>query len=475
VAPLLALTAADAATEIRARRLSPVELIDAVLARIEAVEERVHAFVELDPEGAVAAARTAETEIARGVYRGPLHGIPLAVKDIYDVDGLSTGAGTPAFPRARASRTSTAVARLIEAGCIVVGKTHTHELALGVMTPQTRNPWNAEHSAGGSSGGSAAAVAAGESLVALGSDTGGSIRGPASVCGVVGLKPTYGRISRFGIVANSWSLDTAGPLTRSVRDAALILNALAGSDPRDPATVDVPVPDYTEGIDSGVAGLTVGVPSNYYFDRIDPDVAAAVSSAIETFRAAGADIRTVEVPFSDYYDATIRGIQLPEISAYHAELLRDRGSLLTEQMRLTLTAATLLPARIYVRAQQAREVIKQAWRELFTDIDALVTPTHPAAAPRLQDMTYRWPDGFEEAHWRTYSRLTLPANLTGLPAISVPCGLTRAALPCGLQVIGRPFDEATVLRIAMVHEQATPTRAPEIETESPTVAGRVAQ
>jgi aspartyl-tRNA(Asn)/glutamyl-tRNA(Gln) amidotransferase subunit A len=456
VASLIGLTVTDVADDIRARRLSPVDVVEATLERVEEVEERVQAFVEVDAEGALAAARKAEREIGDGSYRGPLHGIPVAIKDIYDVAGLGTGAGTPAFPRVVARADSAAVARLVDAGCVIVGKTHTHELALGVMTPPTRNPWNTEYAPGGSSGGSAAAVAAGESLAALGTDTGGSIRGPASLCGVVGLKPTYGRVSRFGIVANSWSLDTAGPLTRTVRDAALLLNALAGADSRDPGSIDVPVPDYTSGIDSGVTGLTLGIPSNYYFDRVDTDVAAAVLAAIETLRAEGARLRTVEVPLSEYYDATIRGIQLPEISAYHADLLRERGSALTDKMRLTLEAATLLPARIYVRAHQARELIRRAWRQLFAGIDALVTPTFPAAAPRVEDETYVWPDGFEEPVWSTYSRLTLPANLTGLPAVSVPCGLVHDGLPFGLQVIGRPFDEETVLRVAAAHERANP-------------------
>jgi aspartyl-tRNA(Asn)/glutamyl-tRNA(Gln) amidotransferase subunit A len=441
------------AEDLARRERSPVELVQGALERIEAVDGDIQAFVVTFPEQALEAARTAEREIAAGRHRGPLHGVPVAVKDVFDVAGVPTRGGSSALGSRPAAEDATVTARLREAGAILIGKTHTHELAFGVLTPPTRNPWNREHAPGGSSGGSAAAIAAAEVPVALGSDTGGSIRGPAAACGVVGLKPTYGRVSGHGVLCNSWSLDTVGPLARTVEDAAACLSVLAGWDVRDPRTSRADVPDYGALLDGPIEGLRIGLPVDYGFGRLDRDVDAAVRAAVAAMESLGARCVEVELPLTHLYRATIVGIQGPEISGFHRELLRGSADALGPVVRTTLEAAALLPAHYHVRAHQARRLIAEAWRELFSGIDVLVMPTYPLGAPRADQRQMTWPDGVEEPLLEAYARLTMPMNLSGVPCISVPCGLTRDGLPVGLQIAGRPFDEATVLRLAYAYEQ----------------------
>lgn len=304
-----------AAAEIEACRLSPVELVDSVLARIADVDRIVQAFTCVTEDRARAAARLAEAEIADGRYRGPLHGIPFAVKDLYDTAAVPTTASSAVRAGNVPEQDAAAVTRLVDEGMVMLGKTNTHEFAYGSFTSPTANPWGIAHIPGGSSGGSAAAVAAGMCLVALGTDTAGSIRMPASMCGVVGLKPTYGRASRHGVATLAWSLDHVGPVTRDVTDSALVLGALAGHDPRDPASVDVPVPDYTDGLDAGVAGLRVGVPTNFFNEHVSEDVDSAVRRAVNVLAQADADIVEVRVPHADLIMAVEWSIMLPEASA----------------------------------------------------------------------------------------------------------------------------------------------------------------
>jgi aspartyl-tRNA(Asn)/glutamyl-tRNA(Gln) amidotransferase subunit A len=447
------LTLADAAQRIGRRELSPVELVQAALDRIAAIDGDIQAFVVTFGERALADAHAAEREIAGGRHRGPLHGVPVAVKDVFDVAGVPTRGGSPALGSVPAAEDATVTARLREAGAILVGKTHTHELAFGVLTPPTRNPWNLDHAPGGSSGGSAAAVAAAEVPLALGSDTGGSIRGPAAACGVVGLKPTYGRVSGHGVLCNSWSLDTVGLLARTVPDAAACLSVLAGWDSQDPRTSRAAVPDYGALLDGPLDGLRIGLPLDYGFGRLDPDVDAAVRGAVAEMESLGARCVEVELPLTHLYRATIVGIQGPEISGFHREVLRENAGALGPVVRTALEAAALLPAHYHVRAHQARRLICQAWHELFAGIDVLVMPTYPLGAPRVDQRRMTWPDGVEEPLLEAYARLTMPMNLSGVPCISIPCGLTRGGLPIGLQIAGRPFDEATVLHLAYRYEQ----------------------
>jgi aspartyl-tRNA(Asn)/glutamyl-tRNA(Gln) amidotransferase subunit A len=270
---------------------------------------------------------------------------------------------------------------------------------------------------------------------------------------VVGLKPTYGRVSGYGVLSNSWSLDTVGPLARTVADAAACLSALAGWDPQDPRTSRADVPDYGALLDGPVSGLRIGVPTDYGFGRLDPDVDAATRAAVAVLESLGARTVEVELPLTQLYRATIVGIQGPEISGYHRQVLLESPGALGPVVRATLEAAALLPAHYHVRAHQARRLIAEAWRELFAGIDALVMPTYPLAAPRADQRDMTWPDGVEEPLLEAYARLTMPMNLSGVPCISIPCGLTRDGLPCGLQIAGRPFDEVTVLRVAHAYEQ----------------------
>ena len=449
------LTIADAAEMIRAKELSPVELTESVLSRIDAVEGKITAFATVTADVARAAAAAAEAEIAAGAYRGPLHGIPVGIKDLYETAGIPTTSSSAVRADYVPVQDSAVVEKLTAAGTVMVGKTHTHEFAFGAVTPTTRNPWDLEKIPGGSSGGSGAAVAAGECMVGMGSDTGGSIRIPASVCGTVGLKPTYGRVSRRGVASLSWSLDHVGPLTRTVRDTALVMNSIAGYDRSDPACVDVPVPDFAAGLLAGVAGLTVGVPTNFFTERVDPEVAAAFAAAVGVLVGLGAEVREVAIPLPEYILPTEWGLMLPEASAYHQEMLREKGDLYTPDVRLFLEIGEFVLATDYIKALRARTLLQQAWRDLFEGIDVLVAPTLPAPAVSADDLTLHWPDGTTEAATDAYVRFSAPANVTGLPSLSVPCGFTEGGLPIGMQIMGKPFAETTLLAVGQVYESAT--------------------
>ena len=443
---------AEAAAAIAAGELSPVELVDSVLRRIDATEGTIGAFACVTAEAARADAAAAEAEIAAGRYRGPLHGIPVGVKDLCDTAGVPTTCSSKVRAGNVPDRDAAVVERLRAAGTVMVGKTHTHEFAFGVITPTTRNPWDPRRIPGGSSGGSAAAVAAGSCLVGVGSDTGGSIRIPSALCGTTGLKPTYGRVSRRGIASLSWSLDHCGPLARSVRDCALVMNAIAGHDPADPGSVDVPVPDFTEAVDGGVAGLRVGVPADFFLDRVSDDVAAATRGAHRMLEGLGCRLDEVTIPHAEAMLATAWAIILPEASAYHQELLRDSADLYQPDVRLLLEVGELVLATDYIRALRVRTLIQRSWAEMFEGIDVLVTPTVPIAAPKVGTAAATWPDGTVEEITQALVRLTVPADLTGLPALSVPAGKDPAGLPLAVQVIGRPFDETTVLRVGAALE-----------------------
>ncbi|GAB3354082.1 amidase [Modestobacter lapidis] len=449
----LSLTAA--AAEIGARRLSPVELTESVLGRIEATEPALGAFAHVTGDLAREAAAAAEAEIAAGRYRGPLHGIPLGVKDLYDTAGVPSTSSSKVRAEHVPDTDAAAVERLLAAGMVMVGKTHTHEFAFGGITPTTRNPWDTGRIPGGSSGGSGAAVAAGSCMVGLGTDTAGSIRIPANLCGTVGLKPTYGRTSRRGVTSLSWSLDHVGPLTRNVTDAALVLDAIAGHDPLDPASVDVPVPDHAAGLTGDVTGLRVGVPTNYFFDHVHPDVERSVRAAVEVLVGLGAQVREVTIPYPDQVLGTEWGIVLPEAAAYHQQSLRAGADLYLETTRLSLEVGELVLATDYIKALRVRTLVQRAWAAMFADIDVLVTPVQPFVAPRVGETEVTWPDGSTESVDQAMVRLTSPGNLTGLPVLAVPVGFDAAGLPLGMQITGRPFDEATVLDVGKAYEAAT--------------------
>ncbi|MGV9557444.1 amidase [Streptomyces sp. NPDC003522] len=444
------LSLTEASRAVRARELSPVELTESVLARIAAVEGRLGAYVTVTADAALAAAVSAEREISASGPRGPLHGIPMALKDLIDAKGTPTTASSRVRAGHVAERDSQVAERLGAAGAVLLGKTHTHEFAYGLTTPQTNNAWDHSRVAGGSSGGSAVAVAAGGATFAMGTDTGGSIRVPAALNGVVGLKPTYGLVSRTGVTSLSWSLDHVGPLTRTVQDVALVLSATAGHDPRDPASVSGPVPDRFPGGD--LRGLKVGVPRNHYFDRVTPEVEESVRGAIERLAELGAELVDVEIPMARHLQAVQWGLMVPEATAYHERSLRATPDLYTADVRLLLEAGELTSAGDYLRAQRARTMMRDAWARMFDGIDVLAAPTVPMTATEAGQEAVEWADGTIEAVSDSYVRLCAPANITGVPALTLPVGHDRAGLPIGMQLMARPFHDATVLRVGRVYE-----------------------
>jgi aspartyl-tRNA(Asn)/glutamyl-tRNA(Gln) amidotransferase subunit A len=450
-------TIASLAPRIRKREVSPVELTDAMLERIASLDGRIKAFVTVTADEARNAAKAAEHAIMAGNYLGPLHGIPVGIKDIYYTRGVRTTAGSKLLADFVPDYDATTVDRLKRAGAVIVGKLNTHEFAMSVLTPPTRNPWDLERIPGGSSGGSGAALAASLCFGATGTDTGGSIRIPAALCGVVGLKPTYGRVSKHGIVPLSWTLDHPGPMTKSVEDAAIMLTAMAGYDSLDPSTAAVPVPDYARALTGDVKGLRIGLPRQYFFEAIDAEVREAVKRAIGVLERQGASVEEIALPHIDSIAIVHACIILTEAATYHERSLRTRAAEYQPDVRFFLEWGKLFMGMDYVQCQRVRELIRQDFAEALDRVDVIAAPTVPVAAPRIGEDPVKIGDG-SEGVVAAMIRLTRPSNHTGLPAISVPCGLTSNGLPIGFQLMGRAFDEATVLRAAHAFEVNTAHR-----------------
>jgi aspartyl-tRNA(Asn)/glutamyl-tRNA(Gln) amidotransferase subunit A len=448
------------ATLIQRQEVSPVEAARVVLDRIEKFDRNLNSYITVLQDEALAQARAAEQEIQDGYYRGPLHGIPIAVKDLYYTMGVRTTAGSKILSDFVPTYDATAIARLREAGAILVGKLNMHEFARGATNTSSligvcHNPWDTLRVPGGSSGGSGTAVAAGLCFGSLGSDTGGSIRIPAAFCGIVGLKPTYGRVSRHGVFPLSWSLDHAGPMTRTVVDAALMLQAIAGHDTQDPTTRTAVVPDYAAALTDDIQGVRLGIPREFYFEQLDADVGEAVSAAIQTLERAGARVEEVSLPLSKYAAAAGRIISWAEAAEIHEKFLKKRAADYSPDVRTGFLVGQLVLGKHYMKAQRVRSLIRQEMAAVLRRVDALVTPTAAVPAPRIGQTTVTVGQEEIEIMW-ALSRLTRPANLTGFPALSVPCGFTQDGLPIGLQLIGRPFAEAAILQIAHAYEQNTP-------------------
>ena len=447
------LSVAEAAQLIAARKLSPVEFTEASLRRIEQLEGRLNAFITVDGDAAMTAASEAADEIAKGGAHGPLHGIPIALKDIFGVAGVRMTAGSKILSENVASEDAEATARLKAAGAVVLGKLNLHEFAFGAtgVNPHygaARNPWDLERITGGSSSGSGASVAAGECAAALGTDTGGSIRIPASLCGIVGLKPTYGHVSKRGVLPLSWSLDHVGPMTRTVEDAAIVLQAIAGRDADDASTVGEPVPDYMQMLRQGVQGLRIGIAKEFFFENLHPEVESAVRSAIGLLGEMGADLTEADVPLISEIPGGVTAIMLPEALAYHQKWMSERPDDYGDDVRYRLELGATFLAVHYVQAQRFREMAVAAWREeVFPKVDLIVTPTTPITARPIEE-------GDLQVTFNLI-RFTNPLNFLGVPAISIPCGFTGEGLPVGLQLVGRWWDEASVLRAAYAYEQAT--------------------
>jgi aspartyl-tRNA(Asn)/glutamyl-tRNA(Gln) amidotransferase subunit A len=448
---------------LRKRNLSPVELTLDCLSRIEKLDGTLNSFIAVTGESALAQARTAEAEIQHGVWRGPLHGIPLGLKDIIDAAGVRTTAASALFKDRIPNEDAEVVRRLKNAGAVILGKQNLHEFAYGGSSVVSyygavHNPWNPECITGGSSGGSAAAVAARLCVGAIGTDTAGSVREPAALCGVVGIKPTYGRVSTRGVIPLSPSLDHVGPITRSVSDAAVMLQAIAGYDPLDPASVDLPVPDYVASLREKLQPFTIGIPRAYFYSDLDPEVAAAVEQALLVLQLLGGRLQDVEpaVP-------TDRTLQSAESYAYHAEFVASSPELYQpETLRRIRSGEKVTAAEITEKRRELAETRRDVASSIFRDVDVLVTPTMSVPAPNLNELMNN-PDLLRPRELLLL-RNTRPANVWGLPAISVPCGFTRSGLPIGLQIIGRPWEETAVLQLAYADEQATEwhKREPEI-------------
>ena len=451
-------TIATLARAIAARKISPVEATQEHLARIERLDGRIRAFITVDAEGALAAARALEAELMAGRSRGPLHGVPLAHKDLCHVPGLPTSCGTLTREYFTSPRECTAVARLREAGAVSLGKLNMAELAMGPFGDNAhhgdvQNPRRQGHCAGGSSSGSAAAVAAGFALAALGSDTGGSIRLPAACCGVVGLKATYGRVSRAGAMPLSWSLDHVGPLTRTVADAATVLGIIAGYDPRDTTSSRRGVPYYERMLETPIAGLRVGVPENYYFDGVTDEMAAAVRTAARALETLGTVVTQVRLPDPRPLVDVCNVISRSESATIHSRVLRDRPHELQPAVRARLETGFHISAHDYLQALRLRgRLTREFVREVFGEVDALVLPVIPEPAPALDAVKAGTPDEIVAMMGR-FSRLTRPFNGLGLPALALPCGAAPDGRPLALQIVGRPFDEGTVLRLGHAYER----------------------
>lgn len=448
---LCTLSLEDIAARIAARQVSPVEVTRAILDRIERLDPALNAYITVTADDAIASARAAEAEIGAGEYRGPLHGVPVGVKDLFATKGVRTTAGSKILADWLPDYDATVVARLRDAGAVVVGKLGLHEFAYGSTSVNAfhgdiHNPWDTTRIPGGSSGGSGAATAAALAYATLGSDTGGSIRMPAALCGCVGLMPTYGRVSLHGAVPLSWTLDHAGPLARTVRDAALALRVIAGHDPADPTTERHPVPDFLEGIERGATGLRIAVPRQYFFDALDPDVASLFRKALADLEGAGAEVREIEFAVAaEYYRAAIT-VMLVEAAAYHASTFSSRRGDYGDQTASLLDAAAQFTATDYAAAMRTLALARGGGADaLLADTDVLAVPTCAIPAPTIASVAAAEPSA-------RLAALTAPFDLTGQPVVAVPSGLTAGRLPASISFVARRWDEATALRAARAWE-----------------------
>ena len=446
-------TISELAPRLRRKEISPVEIARACLERIEEKNASLNAFITVMAESAVDEARNAEAEILRGEWRGPLHGIPLALKDLIDTAGVRTTAASAQYKDRVPVRDADVTRRLRNAGAVIVGKNNLHEFAYGGSSlvsyfGEMHNPWEVGRITGGSSGGSAAAVTAGLACAAIGTDTAGSIREPAALCGCVGLKPTYGRVSSRGVISLSASLDHVGPLTASVEDAAIVLQAIAGYDAEDITSADVPVADYVGALRENASRLRVGVPREYFFDELDTEVAGAIEQALRVIGSLVGAVKEVrlDVPGN-------RSLQAAESFAYHAENVAKNPELYQAETLRRIRTGEKVTAAEYILRRRELEEARRAIHAVFADVDVLVTPTTPIPAPAIADLKAN-PEALRPAELKLL-RNTRPFNVWGLPAISVPCGFTESGLPIGLQIAGPYWREDLVLGLAQAYERAT--------------------
>ena len=475
------LTIREVSELIRKKEVSPVELTQTILKRIEEVEGKLNSYITVLSDEALRSAKEAEKLISSGTYHGPLHGVPISLKDIFVMKGVRTTCGSKILENFVSPYDATVTKKLKRAGTVIVGKNNMDEFAMGSSTENsyfgpTKNPWDLERVPGGSSGGSAASVSASLSFASVGTDTGGSIRQPASLCGIVGLKPTYGRVSRFGMMAFASSLDQAGPLTKTVEDTALMLNAIAGGDLRDSTSVHVPVSDYTKHLNGEIKGVRIGVPKEYFIKGIDVEIEESVKKAVALVEDLGGVVEEISLPHTKFavssyyllapseassnlarYDGVRYGFRVPDAKSLKDVYFRSRAQGFgTEVKRRIMIGTYALSAgyydAYYLKAQRVRTLIKRDFEEAFKKVDVIMTPTSPEPAFKIGEKTD------DPLKMYLSDIFTIPCNLAGLPGISIPCGFTSVGLPIGLQILGKPFDEETPLRVAHAYEQHTDWR-----------------
>ena len=474
------LTIHELGERFRKGDVTPTQAAREYLARIAALDPKVKAYLTVTGEAALSRAAASDKRFKSGAPLGPLDGVPIGVKDLFCTRGVRTTCGSKILEAFVPPYDATVVARLLGAGAVILGKLNMDEFAMGSSTENsayftTRNPWDLSRVPGGSSGGSAAAVAADLAAATLGTDTGGSIRQPAAFCGTVGLKPTYGRVSRYGMIAFASSLDQAGPFAKDVRDAALMLQAIAGHDPKDSTSAAIPVPDYAAELERGVKGLRVGIPAEYFIEGLDAEVEAAVRAAIDTLEGLGAKTESVSLPHSEYglaayyviapaecssnlarYDGVKYGLRAPGARDLIDMYSRTRGAGFGAEVKRRVMLGTYALSAgyhdaYYGKAQKVRTLVQRDFQKAFERLDVIVAPTTPGAAFTLGERA-------DPLSMYLNDVFTIPVNLSGLPGLSVPAGFTKAGLPIGLQVIGKAFDEATILRAAAAYEAATAWR-----------------
>ncbi len=463
---------------IKKKEVSPVELTQAILERIEEVDRRLNSFITVLPDRAINCAKEAEKNILYGNYLGTLHGVPIGLKDIFCMKGVRTTCGSKILDNFISPYDATVTQKLKNAGAVIVGKNNMDEFAMGSSTENSyygpaRNPWDLERVPGGSSGGSAASVAASLCFASMGTDTGGSIRQPAALCGVVGLKPTYGRVSRFGMIAFASSLDQGGPITKTVEDTALMLDVIAGKDSRDSTSVDSAVPDYSNCLREGIKGIKIGVPKEYFIKGIDNEVEEAVKRAITMVEDLGCTVEEISLPHTKHavsayyllapseassnlarYDGVKYGFRVSDSDNLMEMYFKTRAAGFGREVKRRIMIGTYALSSgyydaYYLKAQRVRTLIKDDFDEAFKKVDVIMTPTSPEPAFKIGEKTD------DPLKMYLSDIFTIPCNLAGLPGISIPCGFTSGGLPIGLQILGKPFDEETLLRVAYYYEQHT--------------------
>lgn len=457
---VLELSLSEAARLVSTKEVSPVELVDACLGRIDSVNDKLAAYIDVYRDGARQVAKAAETMISAGHRLGPLHGVPIALKDNIGLAGLVTTAGSKILEDWRPDVDATVAERLKGSGAIIIGKTNMHEFAWGGTSANphygfVRNPWNTDRFPAGSSGGSGAAVAARTCYGALGTDTGGSIRLPSAINGIVGIRPTIGRVSNAGIVPLAWSMDTVGPMARTVEDCALMFNVIAGYDPRDLSSTTIPTVNYTADLNHGVQGLRIGIVSDYFFHHLQAPVHDAVKAALDTLVELGASVIDVAIENIHGNISAQLTVESCEPSTYHQQWLRERPQDYGDDVRLLLEIGELHLATHYLQAQRYRSLLRAEFMDAFKSVDVFICPTLPFTATRIGETLVEIENGIEEDMLAAIMQFTGVPSLTGLPSLNVPCGFDPDGLPIGMQVIGRPFDETTLFRVGSAFQQAT--------------------